>query len=316
MQRDKATQEMLGTVSPENIPRLLDVLIKKEKLDVDGITDNKLLAIVMGAYIRNAQYERFETNTLIAARIAAKLGDKDKSNELYETAISSYEGRGMPGAAGLIVLERGNVHRAEHLIQRQFNIYDRGSTEHNYVSFSDAAAFALRIGDKDKAMGYYERGKNWEKAAEIANELGHKEKAILLHLKDEHGDHHFAKAAEIAMSMGNAERAYSLYEQQIKFYESRQTRFGLMTYYYCAQVAEKIGDPERAMAFYERSKDFEAAGNAALKAGHQDEAAILFERQIKKYEDNGLYGAAAAMAERVNQNERADNLKALDEMLR
>ena len=118
------------------------------------------------------------------------------------------------------------------------------------------------------------------------------------------------------MDMGDIERAYNLYEQQIKFYESRQTRFGAATFSYCAKVALKMGDTQSAIAYYEKAREFKCAAAVALKSGKQDEADILFERQMLVYEKNRNLEAAACLADERNEKDRAKNLRKLSDILR
>jgi tetratricopeptide (TPR) repeat protein len=309
MNQTKATQALITNLSSDTARwRVLERLVKDDMLDIESITDRDILERAMPMYQTHWKFGFGRS-----AEIALKLGNKELAEELFEKQISMLETSGDLADAAEVVLRTGNKPRAKFLFEKQIRAYEsRGRCYYSY-----AAAVALRLGDSERAMTYYEMDDNFDKAAEVALGIGDKERAIQFHLKDAYGDYHFAQAGDIALSMGDTKRANELFEKQIEFCQSRPQRYAyrnIASYY--GELVLKMGDKRRAMKYFKDVGEFEKAGELSLQLGDRDEAQIMFERQIQSYENAGEFERAAKLAEKLKYAERANGLRAIGSLLR
>lgn len=313
MQKTKSAQELIFSANPEVRKHVLEKLMENGKLNIKDLTDETLLKTALKICENKYMFGS-------GAIIAKKLGDIVKAQELFEKQMSWYEHDGKYGEAALLALEMGNKQRANILLEKQFFIYENSHSGFKFAYTSDlknAAQLALKIGDKYKAMNYYEKGGWFDQAGDMAVELGEYEKAIGLYLKDKYGDYHYEKAGDLAIKVGDFEKAYDLYQSQITFALSRPLRYGgKYVYNHCARIALKLNDKTKAQEYFEKSEDFYSAAKVALDLGKNNESTVLFERQILVYEKLGEFEKAATVARNMGDIKRASGLEELSHLLR
>ena len=196
----------------------------------------------------------------IAARLAAKKGNAQKANELYEKAIEACEKNDKFEAGAGLAQESGHTEKA-------IQLYERAGR------FDVAYKLANEKGDTKKASELYEKGlQHYEKlgwfsiAAELTEAKGDAAKANEFYDRQSEAyfkDGRFSDAGFLAEKAGRIDRAIELHSQEKKYNRG-----------YAAGLALKHGKTAQAMQLYEGIGDFDKVAELAEQLGEQNKARV------------------------------------------
>jgi len=222
-------------------------------------------------------YEQDEYSKEQAARLAEKLG-------LFEKALGIYEKAGCLGEAAKVARRLGQKDKSQQLYKQAIDRAEKWGREHTHyykkyqeiTEFIQAGDLALESGDIDRAIALYRTGRNTKKALDIAKKK--KKIETVVEILSSEPDN-FEEAARFAERNGRNEIAERLYGEALKFYESRYKSSEASEN--AARVAKKLGLEEKADAHYrsamslaENDGEWRRAYRVAVKLGEKEKASL------------------------------------------
>jgi len=264
-----------------------------------------------------------------------KAGEVKESQGEYMEAINLYMKAGLPARAARLALSINELSMDSVLLERIAMALMKGGFHER------AGDLFEKIGDNDRALSAFRKGKTYRRAVELARITFPNE---VIRLEEEWGDflvsqkqldaaiNHFieagssVKAIEAAISARQWNKAVQIVELQDD--SVAQKYYAILARHY-AQVLEysmaerffvRAGEPREAVDMYTRANMYEAAHKLAVRCMPPDEVTSLYTVQAREFESQGRYKEAERLFITVKEPDLAINmykkLKMYDQMIK